>query len=472
MPGPTKLHKRLWLVVVSVLLVLGLMLPTSALAEAGTWVGSIQVMNIGGATANVTVTFYNQDGTQATTASNNVAPGSSWNIYTPSVSGLTPGFVGSVIVSSNQPVVAIGSENVTYPDGSIGVSQYSGMGASEIGTQFYLPNVNKQFGASQWSTRITIQNATSAANRVTVYYYDADGNEVTAARNTVDLSGYGSVTFRQAENTGLRPGWLGSAVVSGTGNLAVVVDVISADGRVETYNGVKEGATTLYIPTLLKGFGSNKWNSSFQVFNPSATETATLTINYYTAGNPTPTKTDSGITLGPRRSSNYYLPSLAGIPDNWLGSVTIQSDKPVVAVASQSSGAPGTNKASIYNAFSAGSTTAYLPTILRNFGSSNYVTSFQIMNVSSSPASVTVEYFAPGNPTPVKTVRYNGSEQPKIQPFTSVNRYQPDVDPELGTGWQGSVKVTSDVPVVVVGSQNALARTGDTVGQYGGFAVP
>ena len=92
------------------------------------------------------------------------------------------------------------------------------------------------------------------------------------------------------------------------------------------------------------------------------------------------------------------------------------------------------------------------------------------MNVGGSAAEVTVEYYAPGEATPVKVVHYNGTEEPKIDPFNSVNRYQGH-DSELATGWQGSVKVTSDQPVVLLGSQNGLNRSGDAAGQYNGIMV-
>jgi len=458
--------RKLIITVAIVGLLAALLVPLTVGAQAGgTWVSSIQVMNVGTGPASVKVHFYAEAGNEVTLVQNTaLAVGSSWNIYTPDISGLTAGFKGSVVVESDQPVVAIGSENVTYSNGNIGVSQFSGMAASDIGLNFYLPNVNKTFGGSGWSTRITIQNATTAANAVTVRYYNGDGTERAAAVQTVNLAANGSATLEQSANTNLPTGWLGAATVTGGGDVAVVVDVMSADGRLETYNGIDAGDMTLFIPTLLSGFGSNLWNTSFQVFNPSSTLTANITIDYYTSGSATPVKTVTA-ALGPLQAINRYQPN-DGLGSGWIGSVRIvSSDNPVVAVASQSSGAAGTSKASIYNAFGSGATTAYLPTVLRNFGGSNYVTSFQIMNVGATPASVTVQYFTPGSTTPVKTVNLS------IDPYNSVNRYQPDADPELGAGWQGSVKVTSDVAVVVIGSQNALNRSGDTVGQYDGFAV-
>jgi hypothetical protein len=70
------------------------------------------------------------------------------------------------------------------------------------------------------------------------------------------------------------------------------------------------------------------------------------------------------------------------------------------------------------------------------------------------------------------TVYYDGApgHEPKIARYNSINRYQGN-DTTLGSGWQGSVRVTSDQPVVVLGSQVGLNRTGDAAGQYNGIVV-
>ncbi len=443
-------------------LVIVILLAVPAFAQwGGTWVSSVQVMNLGTTTANVVVEYYQENGTRVDAATRiyTITVGSSLNIYQPSVPGLPDGFKGSAVVSADQPIAAIGSEQTTYADGSIGNSQYAGFGAETLGNKFYLPNVSKKFGGGQWSSRITIQNATANPVTATITFYNADAT----VRDTdvVNLPGNGSTTLTQINDTELPDGWLGSAIVDATGNIAVIVDIMSADGRLETYNGFTSGSTTMYLPTLLSGFGINRWNTSFQVLNVG-NASAVVTMTYYTSGVATPAKIVTA-TLSPYQSINRYQPSVdSDLGTPWFGSVVIESTQPIVAIGTQSSGAPGKRLASAYNGVASGGTRAFLPTVLRHFGGSNFVTSFQIMNVGTGPASVTVEYFAPGNPTPVMTVRHN------ISPYNSINRYQGD-DTTLGNGWQGSVRVTSDQPVVVLGSQVGMNRTGDAAGQYNGI---
>lgn len=458
-------------IALSVVMLMSLFFSSVHAQWSGTWVSSVQVMNLGSETANIVVEYYQEDGTKidAATHSYTITVGSALNIYQPSVGGLPDGFKGAAVVSSDQPVAAIGSEQTTYADGSIGNSQYSGFGSQDIGSHFYLPNVNKAFGGSSWSSRITLQNTTNTPVTATITFYNGDGS--VQDTDQVNLPSNGSTTLTQADDTELPDGWLGAAIIDATGDIAVIVDVMSADGRLETYNGFASGSTVMYLPTLLIQFGANQWNTSFQVFNVGSA-TATVTMTYYTSGDPAPAKVVTS-TLPQYQSINRYQPTAdSDLGSPWIGSVVIESTQPIVVVGSQSSGAPGKRLASIYNGVSSGATQAVLPTVLRNFGGSNFVTGFQIMNVGNADASVTVEYFEPGNSTPIQTIYYDGAagHEPKIAPYTSINRYQGN-DAFLSAGWQGSVRVTSDQPVVVLGSQNGLNRSGDAAGQYNGIVA-
>ncbi|MFP3896846.1 MAG: hypothetical protein ACLFV5_08460 [Anaerolineales bacterium] len=456
--------------VLSILAILSLVFASTISADSSTWESSFQVMNLGEEETEITMQYYHEDGTlvDAATHTENVAKGSSVNIYQPANPDLPDGFKGAAVVGSHpEPIAAIASEQVTYEDGSIGNSQYSAFSSADVGTSFYLPNVNRNFGSGEWSSRITVQNATEGQVDIDISFYNDDAS--VEDTDNVTLEGNGSTTLWQEENEDLDDGWLGSAVLEASDEVAVIVDVMSADGRLETYNGFGAGATTMYLPTLLLGYGSNNWNTSFQVLNVGS-ETTEVMMTYYTSGESTATKTITE-TLAPYESLNRYQPvDDSDLGDDWIGSVVVESTEPVVAVGSQSSGAAGTRLASIYSGAAAGADETVLPTVLRYFGGSNFVTSFQIMNAGSTAASVTVEFYEPGDPVPVKTVNYDGEN--KIDPFTVVNRYQPNDDEDLGEGWQGSVRITSDQPVVTLGSQHGLDRTGDTVGQYNGFSVP
>lgn len=437
---------------------------TISAGSSGTWVSSFQVMNLGNEETTIQVEYYQEDGTPVDDATHieNVAKGSSINIYQPGVDDLPEGFKGGAVVSAGQPIAAIAGLQADYEDGHGGASQYAAFSSQDVGTSFYLPNVNKNYGSGGWSSRITLQNAAASQVDIDITFYNDDASEATT--ETVTLEVNGSTTLLQEDNEDLPDTWLGSAVVEATDDVAVIVNVIDSDGAMTAYNGFSTGANTMYLPTLLLGFGTGGWNTSFQVLNVSS-DTATVTMTYYTSGEATPAKTVEEELDQYESLSRYQPTDDSDLGAGWIGSVVVESTEPVVA----SVGNASEGGSSSYNGVAVGTTEAALPTVLRYFGGSNYVSSFQIMNVGGAAANITVDYYEPGDPVPVKTVDYDGEDT--IAPFTSVNRYLPTDDEELGTGWQGSVRITSDQPVIALGNQQGLDRVGDAATQYNGIPI-
>lgn len=84
---------------------------------AGTWSSGFQVQNAGSANTCVTIKYYQNDGTlKKTDTSNCINPGEAKGFYLPNVSGLSNG-VYSVIITANQPIVAVGNSTCTNCSG-------------------------------------------------------------------------------------------------------------------------------------------------------------------------------------------------------------------------------------------------------------------------------------------------------------------------------------------------------------------
>jgi hypothetical protein len=85
-------------------------LPLVYRAFAG-WDSGLQVENVGTTSTRVTVTFYQQDGSVATTVQDDLDPAASTTFYLPGVPNVPAGFVGSAIVttSNGMPIVAVAS---------------------------------------------------------------------------------------------------------------------------------------------------------------------------------------------------------------------------------------------------------------------------------------------------------------------------------------------------------------------------
>lgn len=446
-------------------LVFGIALQFTTVQSAGeTWNSSFQVMNLGAAPATITIFYYAQDGNLVSQSSKTVGPNSSINIYVPNE--LPSAFTGNVVVASDQEIAAIASHLVNWPNGEISSVQYSGIDPSQVGQTLYVPTLVKNFGGSGWTSRLDLQNTSGSSAQITVKFYDSNGQKL-AYEHQVSINVNGSVVIDVGQIPQLPAGFIGSAVVQSSQSVAGIVDIISADNRVEGFNMILSGAPRLYFPTILRYFGANSWTSSFQVMNIGSSP-VDVKLTYYQSGNPNPVHVETITGVKPFQSVNKFQGNDTFLGTGWLGSVVAEvvGGSPVlVGIATQSSYTPGKKGASAYNAFAQGQTTALFPTILNGFGASNFVTSFQAMNVGAVSATIEIKYFDKTGQV-VKTV------VDTLAPFTTKNWYQ--LGDGLPSGFQGSVRVTSTngQPIVGVGSQNALGRQGDTVAQYNAIIRP
>lgn len=474
-----KFHRN-WLAIMAMTIVVLALITASVYADGGTWTTSLQVQNLGTGPANISIEYYDQDGNEITAARQtftDVAPGASINVYHGGLADLPDGFIGSAVVSSDQPIAGIGNEIAVYGTTS-GNSSYSAV--SEPGDVVYAPLVMKKYGGSQWSTQLAVQNTGSDSTTVTIQYYDSSGSLVSGGTESQSIEGYGSAVFNQLDNTGLTDGFMGSAKISAASasdTIAVVVNEI-AGTRLVTYNGFYEGATDVYLPLVMLHYGGSDWVTSFQVMNLGSSS-ANVTFEYYAQGATTPMKTVNydgaeNALIPPMAAINRYQPGVdTDLGAGFIGSVKIISNnsQPLVAIGNESTLGAGKSSSTSYNGFGGGSTEVNLPLIMLNYGGSNWVTSFQVMNVGSADANLTIEYYAQGASTPTKTVNYDGVENPLIAPMNTINRYQPGVDSDLGAGFIGSVKIISNnsQSLAAIGNESALGRAGDVSTTYGGL---
>jgi len=136
----------------------------------GSYDSALYIQNVHATnTANVTIKFYNASGGLTCTKSDTILPGSSKGYWLPSESCLPSGWVGSVKVESDQPVVVIGRPHL----GS-SITAYDGIGSG--GTSVSVPMLFKQMWGS-YDSALYIENVDpgNTAN-VTTRFYDVNGN--------------------------------------------------------------------------------------------------------------------------------------------------------------------------------------------------------------------------------------------------------------------------------------------------------
>jgi hypothetical protein len=153
-------------------------------------------------------------------------------------------------------------------------------------------------------------------------------------------------------------------------------------------------------------------------------------------------------------SSKTYYP--IGTSDGFNGSVVVEGDQPIVAIANTLGNNP--QYAAATESFSAGATTIGLPLIMR--GNGGYYTWFNVQNAGTGDANVTVQYI-PGSSGSAHT------EGPvTIKPGAAHTFDQRGLG-ALGAKFVGSAVVTSNEPIVATVMQ--VGETFKNMMGYNGF---
>lgn len=396
------------ILVVVVCLAVGLLGISSASAQGGvTWTSGVQVQNLESVDANVTLTFYGQDGSVAASADYPVAANSSRTFYP--LSDVTAGFNGSLVIASDREVRAItnlvGSGNGDY------TASYNGFQAGSAKVSLPLIMCNN----SGFNTFFNIQNAgtdsgpTPPPANITITYVPGS-NGTAGLTETASIPQGASKTFDQKEGSSTRNcstlkdasgKFIGSAIITSDQPIVAVVNQLNTTTfRVlMNYGGFATGSPSVALPLIMAN--NNGLYTGIQIQNTGDTAT-TVTVDYSANTVGTSNPVDEVFDLGPGAAKTIIqngAPPSNGSVNNWgtvgryIGGalVTNTGNQPLVAIVNQVRPSPALG--SSYEGFnpSAATTRASAPLIMAN--NSSYYTGIQVQNVSpSGSADVTITY--------------------------------------------------------------------------------
>jgi len=293
----------------------------------GTGTTTYSVMNVGSAPATVVATYYNPDGTTSLSSSHNLTVNGRLDITVGQDGPLPPNWSGSVVLSSDQDIVAVArtkytgrpDANETDPNQTSGTESSAYEAFNSGSTTLYFPVIVRvrrtlQPTVGQLTTRFTVQN--TSASPATVYVNFRNFNGTTYSPQIITLNGYGSRTWDTAVDSDLTPPIPASdlntdvvalsLVVTGTQPLVGVAEQSwNFDGFVGVtpvkqnwaadYTAIPptQAATTLYGPLVARigTLGGSNWPctlnnyishfffTQFAVQNTTAT-TATVTATF------------------------------------------------------------------------------------------------------------------------------------------------------------------------------------------------
>ena len=369
----------------------------------GSYDSALYVQNVHASnTASITIKYYDSNGVLSCTKNDTIAPLASKGYWVPAATGtcdtgsLPAGWAGGALITSNQPIVAVGRPHVGGE-----VMTYNGFASGSLTS--YIPMLFKTAFDGSYNAAFYVQN-THASNiaSITIKYYDSNGVLSCTKADTIPPLGARGywVPGATCDSGSLPAGWIGGAVV--TSNQPIVaVGRPHIGSQVTTYNGFPAGSLSSYMPMLFKGaFGS--YDSAFYVQNVHPTNNASVTIKYYnSAGTLNCTKTD---TIAPLAAKGYWVPGATcdsgSLPAGWVGGVVVTSNQPIVAVGRPHLGAQVTT----YDGATGGLLSAYVPMLFKTAFDGSYNAAFYIQNTENSAANVTIKFYdTNGNLTCIRT---------------------------------------------------------------------
>lgn len=448
-----------------VLLVLGL--GVAAQGPGGTWASGIQIVNQSDTDeAAITITFYRTDGTVALVFPDTIPAGKSRAYYVPAhIPGLEDGFIGSAVVASNQPVAAILNTANTAP-GTEGDPKRLGsaIGVSDPATEVFAPYLRKAYYSR--NSYVAVQNTSGSAATVYVSYRDGSGAALPAAGETAVVPADSAKIFYQDANANLPSGFYGSAVITSTAPLAVVVNNANESTSYQTsgfesYNGFSSGAsaTKLYLPKLTINYYD--YQTGFQIQNAGSVA-ATMAMSY-TFGSTSYYKTSPSIEPGAAWSVYLANDAKSGLPDGLSGpgSAIVTSDQPMVGVVIEVNDGLGYSVISSAVPDGSGTSTVLFPKFDRTYY--DYNGGIQVQNLGTETTTMQATFSLAGQ-TDVTVA------SDPVAPGGSAYWYGPDV-PGLTDWFYGSVVVVSleDQPIAGVYTSRNEVLKGDSYTAYNGI---
>ena len=212
---------------------------------------------------------------------------------------------------------------------------YTGISSDMVGARdpragaysFFAPLVFA--GQNGMNSSICIQNSGTECTSLEIWFKAQDNCLRAILADVLSLAPGETICFDP--NTVVGPDWLGSAWIRSTQPLGIVVDTKAAN-HFTSYNGFAADVSALdftygnmisYLPLTYSEYQG--WDTAIQVQNLSGVTAAKVKIYFLDrAGGIITTLVD---WICPYGSQTFFLPVLAALPGNWVGSARVESQE-------------------------------------------------------------------------------------------------------------------------------------------------
>lgn len=458
-------------VVLALLVGVSLVSAQSKLPGSGWWSGQ-QIQNVGNAQATINFTTYDANGNGVPCGNaKTAAAGASANFLTTDCNNITTPFVGSAVVSADQPIAAIVNV-VNMPIGRA-AGMYRGTDGSDVATEIAFPLMKNNFFSR--STALYVQNASNANNDITVTVRIGAN---TYTKSFTGVKPYAMVVVSPADTTPAMPNnSYGSAKVTGTQPLAGTAlefqAGVAVGNNLHAYTAFvpQDFAAKAYCP-LIRSNAYNL-NTGVQVQNVGAAAQQVRVSYSYTILGAGPLQTKQ-VTKGPVAPNDAAtFATWEDLPTGAVGSAVVEGlgGGNIAVIVNDETFNLNPNRVTAYSCFpdTASTKTNKVAIPLYKEFYLGDTSGIQIQNIGGAPASITVTYFPNGGGAPVKFSNAN-----PVAPNASFNLYR--VSTPLG-----GINVVSGNPasllngfggVVVEANQPIVAIVNEEPGVTGGAAKP
>lgn len=308
--------------------------------------------------------------------------------------------------------------------------------------------------SSSWNTTLAIACPGSEPCSYSITAFNTDGSTAGTYNAPAPLPAHGSTTVALSAVIGGSSSFSGSAIVSSNREVAVTA-IMYADNTIdrEFYAGYTEGATTVYMATVLGHIWSQNHAISIQNLTSSP---VTGNILYYPSGSTTASATFPYSLNG---SGSVVVDTSASAPDGpgltaFNGSAMITATGEIAAVV-HGPNYLGADAVAFEHSLP-GNTTLYYPTALGGVYGAQLATFFAIQNVGDAPTTLTATFSAGGTDYITTTVLGPNAKWTLYPLYPS----QVASTPALPSGFSGALTIqSSSQPIAGVSNQKAMNAT-------------
>jgi hypothetical protein len=299
--------------------------PVYAQAYDTDFVSMIHYQNVGTSDATINITIYDNDGIEAASAPvATLAPGGATSLYAGTL-GLTAGFSGSAVISSDQPLASVVAQ---IGSGAV-LNQPLSSGFSGGSSSVLIPTVLKNMFF--FHTVFSVQNVDSVPADLTFTFVPLVGNPPSAGTPIVytvtGLPAYASKLIDMGSFPEIsEPQFNGSvaieAVQTGTSTpgsvVATSMELEIAGNNAYAFDGASSTADKIYMPSAVCKFGPNNESTTAYAVQNTTSNTISVTVTY-----------SNGNVDGPYQLPAYAKRSFDGCqannPVGFLGSAVVES---------------------------------------------------------------------------------------------------------------------------------------------------